>query len=93
VFSADVAFRREIVASIQPMDENKIQVTPDNLTRLKSMVMVFTTEVLLAADKTLGQKADELEIDGEAYTVDVPENWKHRNLQHFEAVAIRKGTQ
>jgi hypothetical protein len=93
VFHAEVLFRREITASVQPMDENKIQVTPDNLTRLRSMVQVYSVEPLLAADKAIGQKADELEIDGEVYTVDSPSNWKHRTLQHYESVAIRKGTQ
>ena len=92
VADAQVEFRRDIEASVQPLDMDKIEVTPDNLSRLSSLVQVFTTETLLPADKVRGQHQDILEIDGEEYTVEQVQNYRFRSLQHFEAIAARRQT-
>lgn len=90
VADAEIEFKKPIEASVQPLDMDKIEVTPDNLSRLSSLVQIFTTELLLPADKTRNQHQDILEIDGEEYTVEQVANYRFRSLQHFEAVAARR---
>lgn len=90
VFHAEILEKRPIDASVQPLDEDAMQQTPDNLERLSSMVQIFSVERLLPADKTAGQKADELDIDGETFVVIKVANWQHRRLKHFESIAELK---
>ncbi len=90
VADAQVEFQKPIEASVQPLDMDKIEVTPDNLSRLSSLAQVFTTERLVAADKTTNQHQDILIIDGEEYTVEQVSNYRFRSLQHFEAVVARR---
>lgn len=85
-----VEFKREIEASVQPLNQDKVEITINDLARLSSYVTIITTEKLVAADKTLGQNADELDIDGELFIIESVENFRFRHLQHFEAVASRK---
>jgi hypothetical protein len=85
-----VEFRREIEASVQPLTQDKVEITVNDLARMSSYVMILTTERLVAADKTLGQNADELNIDGELFIIESVDNFRFRHLQHFEAVASRK---
>lgn len=90
VFYAEVAWKKPIDASVQPVSEDKVIATPDNLVRISSLLQVFTTVELLATDKDKKQRGDELEIDGRLYSVDAVDNWEHRNLMHFEAIVSRK---
>lgn len=89
IYSAEVKERREILASIQPLTSDQTDTTPENLVRMSSLVRVFSQEKLLVSDKTALQKADEIEIDGEVFTVESVADWRHRKLQHFEAIAAR----
>jgi hypothetical protein len=90
VYHAEILWKRPIDASVQPLAEDKVVVTPDNLVRISSMLQVFSADEILAADKASNQPADELEIDGRVYSVDSVENWMHRNLMHYEAIVSRK---
>lgn len=90
VYHAEVLWKRPIDASVQPLAEDKVVATPDNLVRISSMLQVFSVDEIIQADKSANQPGDELEIDGRVYSVDSVENWQHRNLMHYEAIVSRK---
>lgn len=89
VFTSTPLFRRRFSGSVQPLGGEDIRVTPEGVTDNKVAIKIITTEKLYVNDQKSGQKADDLEIEGTVYQVDVVVPLPFLDIGHYEVIAIK----
>ena len=95
IYHGQREFRRRLAPgsySVQPLSGDDVSAMPDGLTRVTSSLKVFAEDKLIPGDDKRGIQADQLEIDGVLYSVDIVQDFNFGRLAHFEAIVVKVTT-